>query len=275
MIDLLVQLPPLRKAHTIAKQHRQDLFLVGGTIRDLYLNGSPGKDFDFLVHDNARSIAHQFAESCGGTFFCLDGKRGIYRTVITGGDFLKTADFSLVCEGDLTRDLLNRDFTINSIALNMSEIFEHKTLTPIDPAGGLDDIKTRSIRLTSPTSFTHDPVRMLRAVRLSSICNATLLPQTESLIKDLKNLVAIATDEPLETETRQYSIDDAPGLANMIEEEYLKPQGDRLSLYVNDEPVSLSVFPEDIITNILTGMANSLKGVGKITSIKAFLKRKE
>ena len=61
----------------------------------------------------------------------------------------------------------------------------------------------------------------------------------------------------------------------MIEEEYLKKQGDRLSLYVNDEPVSLSVFPKDIITNILIGMANSLKGVGKVKSIKAFLNRKE
>ena len=72
MIDQLLHLPPLRKAHTIAKQHNQDLFLVGGTVRDLYLNGSPGKDFDFLVHDNAQSIAQQFAEFCGGTFFCLD-----------------------------------------------------------------------------------------------------------------------------------------------------------------------------------------------------------
>ncbi|MFC2070728.1 molybdopterin-guanine dinucleotide biosynthesis protein B [Chloroflexota bacterium] len=99
--------------------------------------------------------------------------------------------------------------------------------------------------------------------------------ETGPLIKDLKNLIAIATNEPLETETRQFSLDDTKGLAYFIEDGYIKPQEDRLSLYVNDEPVSLSVFPKDIITNILLGMANSLKGVGKVTSIKAFLKKRE
>ncbi len=98
--------------------------------------------------------------------------------------------------------------------------------------------------------------------------------ETGPLIKDLKNLIAIATNEPFETKTRQFSIDDAKGISDFIEDGFIKPQGDRISLYVNDEPVSLSVFPKDIITNVLLGMANSLKGVKKVTSIKAFLKMK-
>jgi poly(A) polymerase len=200
ILNLLLNTPPIRKAHTIAKQHKQDLFLVGGTIRDLYLNGSPGKDFDFVVHDRARSIAHHFAQSYRGTFFCLDEKRGIYRTIFDAGDHLKTVDFSLCYENNLIRDLTNRDFTINSIALNVSEIFEHNTLTPIDPARGLDDIEKRSIRVTSPTAFNHDPVRMLRAVRLSATCNCTLLPQTEHLIKDLKNLLSTSPGERIRNE---------------------------------------------------------------------------
>ncbi len=99
--------------------------------------------------------------------------------------------------------------------------------------------------------------------------------ETGPLIKDLKNLIAIATNEPVETDARQFSIDDPTSISDYIEEEFLKSQGDRLSLYVNDEPVPLTVFPKDIITNILTGMANSLKGVGKVSSIKAFLNKKE
>ncbi len=100
-------------------------------------------------------------------------------------------------------------------------------------------------------------------------------PETGPLIKDLKNLVAIASSEPLETGIRQFSLEDTKGIADFIEEDFIKPQGDRLSLYVNGEPVSLSIFPKEIITNILLAMANSLKGVGKISSIKAFLKKKE
>jgi len=200
ILNLLLNAPPLRKAHTIAKQHKQDLFLVGGTIRDLYLNGSHGKDFDFLVHDKARSIAHDFAQSYRGTFFCLDDKRGIYRTVIAAGDHLKTADFSICYEGNLNRDLINRDFTINSIALSLSEIFENNTLRLIDPARGLDDIEKRSIRVTSPTAFNQDPVRMLRAVRLSRTCNCTLVPETKNLIKDLKKLLITSPWERIRNE---------------------------------------------------------------------------
>jgi tRNA nucleotidyltransferase/poly(A) polymerase len=200
MLNLLLKSPPLRKAHTIAKQHKQDLFLVGGTIRDLYLNGSPGTDFDFLVHDNVQTIADLFAQSYGGTFFCLDGKRGIYRAIINAADDLKTADFATSYEGNLTRDLINRDFTINSIALNLTDIFENNTLTLIDPARGLDDIQKRYIRVTSPTSFNHDPVRILRAVRLSRTCNCTLVPQTEKHIKDQKKLLLTSPWERIRNE---------------------------------------------------------------------------
>jgi molybdopterin-guanine dinucleotide biosynthesis protein B len=99
--------------------------------------------------------------------------------------------------------------------------------------------------------------------------------ETGPLISDLKNLVAIATDEPLETETKQFSIEDTGGLADFIETSFIKSQGDHLSLYINGEPVSLSVFPKDIISNLLLATANSLKGVGKVTSLKAFLRKKD
>ncbi len=200
MLNLLLNSAPLRKAHTIAKQHQQDLFLVGGTIRDLYLNGSPGKDFDFLVYDKVKSIALDFAQSYKGTFFCLDRKRGMYRAIINDADILHTADFSGIYEDDLTRDLINRDFTVNSIALNVNAIFEKRTLAFIDPARGLDDLQKRYMRLTSPTSFNHDPVRMLRAVRLSRSGNCTLLPQTENLIKDQKMLLLTSPWERIRNE---------------------------------------------------------------------------
>ena len=51
------------------------------------------------------------------------------------------------------------------------------------------------------------------------------------LLSDIKKLIAIATDEPLETKTRQFSLEDIKGLADLIEEDFIKPQGDRLSLH--------------------------------------------
>jgi len=94
-------------------------------------------------------------------------------------------------------------------------------------------------------------------------------------LSGIKKLFAIATDEPLETRTRQFALDDIKGLANLLEEGFIKPQGNRLSLYVNDEPISLSSFPKDVTTNVLMALATSLKGVGKISSLKFFLKKQD
>lgn len=92
-------------------------------------------------------------------------------------------------------------------------------------------------------------------------------------LKDIKKLFAVATDEPLEIKARQFSLDDINGIVDLVEEGFIKPQKERLSLLVNDESIVLSSFPRDFITNVLMGMANSLKGVGKIKTLKIFLKK--
>jgi molybdopterin-guanine dinucleotide biosynthesis protein B len=94
-------------------------------------------------------------------------------------------------------------------------------------------------------------------------------------LKDIKRVIAIATDEPLETKTRQFSLEDVKGLVDFIEDGFIKPQGDRLSLYINDISISLSQFPREIVTNVLLAMAKSLKGVGKINSLRVFLRKKD
>ena len=92
-------------------------------------------------------------------------------------------------------------------------------------------------------------------------------------LKTVKKLFAIATDEPLQTRTRQFSLEDVKGLADLLEEGFIKPQRERLSLYVNDAPITLTTFPRDLITNVLVAMASCLKGVGEIRSLKFFLKK--
>ena len=45
------------------------------------------------------------------------------------------------------------------------------------------------------------------------------------LLGNLKGVIAIATDEPLETKTRQFSLDDAQGIASFLKQEFIKPPG--------------------------------------------------
>ena len=92
-------------------------------------------------------------------------------------------------------------------------------------------------------------------------------------LTNIKKLIAIVTDEPLETEARQFSLQDIKSLADLLEEGFIKPRQERLSLYVNKVPVSMGSFPKGIITNIILAMASSLKGVGKVKSLEIFLRR--
>ncbi|MBI2849580.1 MAG: molybdopterin-guanine dinucleotide biosynthesis protein B [Chloroflexi bacterium] len=94
-------------------------------------------------------------------------------------------------------------------------------------------------------------------------------------LKDLKKLIAIATDEPLETKTRQFSLEDVKPLADFIETGFIAPQSERISLYINETPITLTKFPKEIITNIMMALAASLKGAGPVTSLKLFLKKRE
>ena len=92
-------------------------------------------------------------------------------------------------------------------------------------------------------------------------------------LSTVKKLIAVATDEPLETKTRQFSLQDIKGLADLLETGFIKPQRERISLYINNLPVSLTTFPREIISNLLLAMAASLKGVGEVSSLDISLRR--
>ena len=92
-------------------------------------------------------------------------------------------------------------------------------------------------------------------------------------LASVRKLIAIATDEPLETKTRQFSLEDIKGLADLLEKGFIKPQRERLSLYVNHTPIALSSFPKQIISNTLLALASSLKGVKKVSSLDIFLRK--
>jgi molybdopterin-guanine dinucleotide biosynthesis protein B len=93
------------------------------------------------------------------------------------------------------------------------------------------------------------------------------------LLRDIKKLIGIVTDEPLETKARQFSFDDVDTLVDLLEKGFIEPQKERISLHINNIPITLTTFPRQIITNMLLAMASCLKGVGEIKSLRIFLKK--
>ena len=92
-------------------------------------------------------------------------------------------------------------------------------------------------------------------------------------LKNMKKRIAIVTDEPLETKARQFSFKDNKSLADLLERGFIKPQKERISLYVNNTPITLTTFPKQIITNILVAIVSCLKGVKEINSLQIFLRK--
>jgi molybdopterin-guanine dinucleotide biosynthesis protein B len=92
-------------------------------------------------------------------------------------------------------------------------------------------------------------------------------------LTDIKKLFAIATDEPLDTKVRQFGLDDVKPIADLIETGFIKPNRERFTLLVNNVPIVLNAFTEEFVENVTLAMANSLKGVGKIGTLKIFLKK--
>jgi molybdopterin-guanine dinucleotide biosynthesis protein B len=92
-------------------------------------------------------------------------------------------------------------------------------------------------------------------------------------LTDVRKLFAIVTDEPLDTKVRQFAMDDVKAIADLIETGFIKPNRERFTLLVNDVPVMLNAFTKDFVENIVLAMANNLKGVGKIGTLKIFLKK--
>ncbi|MFC2023083.1 molybdopterin-guanine dinucleotide biosynthesis protein B [Chloroflexota bacterium] len=90
----------------------------------------------------------------------------------------------------------------------------------------------------------------------------------------VRKLIAIVTDEPLETKARQFSPEDVKGLADLLEKGFIVPQRQRAILYVNENPVTLTMFPKEFITSTIVGMLSTLKGVERVKSIDLFLRKK-
>lgn len=170
--------PDFPEKELFVELFRSNIYAVGGYVRDL-IRGNPSKDVDILVTNNSldeieNKLSHYgkvdiVGKSFGVIKFTKEGRTydvSLPRSDIPvkselkkHKDFIIKADPSLPIEKDLER----RDITCNSIALRLydGEI--------IDPFSGVKDIKEKRIRMTNPSSFPEDPLRVIRVARFASV----------------------------------------------------------------------------------------------------------
>lgn len=143
-------------------QHRQDIYLVGGAVRDALLN-LPLRDLDFVCMKDTRQIAKQAADHFKAAFYCMDEARETYRVILPENQRSLVMDFMGARAKSLEEDLYERDFTINAMAIDLQD-----PQKLIDPMHGAQALHEKMLIACNPQSFEVDPVRILRGVRLAA-----------------------------------------------------------------------------------------------------------
>lgn len=199
VIDGTSKLPvPVHQAHKLAKnQHHclksltspfiefeSGVFLIGGALRDL-LSGRKPTDYDLLVTDFPEDVRSKLSDEFDSHFFDLDVDRNMHRMV---ADELQL-DVIVIDEDQVVSNLENRDFTINSIALDMNRE------SWVDPVSGRDDIKRNLIRPSQRESLTTDPVRVLRGYRFATVLNFEFTDDFTDQITDVASELTNASLE--------------------------------------------------------------------------------
>lgn len=182
--EILANLPSRDIFTSLAQLAIRDnvsLYLVGGTVRDIILK-RPIVDLDFAVSSNAMDFAYKFAELSDAVCVPLDEKHDISRLIFPNGYFYM--DFSGIRGTDIITDLVARDFTINAMAIDASQILNNQDLEVIDPTNGTKDLNSRLIKPASSQSIIDDPIRMMRAYRFAASLGFIVHDTTLDLIRE-------------------------------------------------------------------------------------------
>lgn len=186
------------------------MYLVGGAVRDMLMN-KESHDMDFCVtglsidefknaFPDARIQGKDFSVFIiNGCEFALARKERKIGEKHT--DFEILADKSITIEEDLSR----RDLTINGMAID----FLTKEL--IDPFGGAEDIKNKTLRMTT-YAFSEDPLRVYRVARFSSQLGFQVENHTLEVMNEMKNSLSNLSSERVCAEFRRALIANKPSL---------------------------------------------------------------
>lgn len=171
-------IPPILERVRAAMPSDTPMYLVGGAVRDLLLD-HPVHDYDFALPGDALKISRKIADHLGGAYFPLDAARQTARVIYTNEQGIRNVlDFAAYRGSDLDNDLRDRDFTINAMALDI-----HSPQELLDPLGGAADLQTKQLRACTPSTFTDDPVRVLRAIRMAAKMGLHIQPTTREWMR--------------------------------------------------------------------------------------------
>jgi tRNA nucleotidyltransferase/poly(A) polymerase len=175
-------------------------FVIGGFVRDCLLNRD-SKDIDVVVEGSGIELAEQIGKiihskvsvfkNFGTAMISIHGvseiREGLEIEFVGARkeSYRANSRKPIVENGTLKEDQERRDFTINALAFSLQK---EDFGSLIDPFGGVEDLKNKIIRtpLDPDTTYSDDPLRMIRAIRFASQLRFNIIPESIESIKRTK-----------------------------------------------------------------------------------------
>ncbi len=192
-IDKIEGYPFIYELLSILDDRWEEIYLVGGAVRDYFLD-RPSYDLDFVVPWREDILARRFANKIKGKFFLLGDREKVARVILSTHEKIWKFDFTAFRGKDIYDDLEKRDFTINSLALSL------RNFTLIDIFDGLNDIRKKILNPVTVLIFKNDPLRILRAFRLSYSLSFSISDRLYDLINQYKILLSSVSGERIRDE---------------------------------------------------------------------------
>ena len=210
------------KASEVGERLNTPVYLVGGSVRDLLMNKMDYKDIDLMVEKDSAKFSNELAKALGVKTVIAFEKFHTYkipynkieievaaaRKETYSPDSRKPNQVTLTSVKD---DLSRRDFTVNAIAVslmkdNLGELF--------DPLNGIADLN-KGILITPKdpdTTFSDDPLRMLRAIRFATTLKFKIDDKALESIKKQSHRIKIISYERITAEIIKILSADKPSI---------------------------------------------------------------
>ncbi|HUI84217.1 MAG TPA: CCA tRNA nucleotidyltransferase [Candidatus Binatia bacterium] len=170
----------------IARRAGLNLYLTGGTIRDL-ITGFPIRDIDLSIQGNPLKLQKEL-EKAGISVQGIDEDLRTLQLLMPGNiraelnmtraeTWDKPGKPPTVTPATINEDLRRRDFTVNAMALSLNPGSRGLLL---DPFNGVADIEAKVLRILHNYAFLEEPVRLIRATRLSARFHWPLEERTQA-----------------------------------------------------------------------------------------------
>ncbi len=180
---------PVNEVLNTINEHGYEAYIIGGAVRNWVMETKPS-NYDISTNANLESIQKALKEF--NTYYCGENNS---RLGIVNAKFPMEISKYRTKENTLEADLASRDFTMNALAYSDEDGL-------IDYGTGVVDIKNKIIRINGEDDhiFVEDPLRILRAIRLSAEYTMRIDSDTQIYMNDNRDLLKDVAPERIRDE---------------------------------------------------------------------------